>query len=61
MPTVYQLKPTKQLTFNTCHFIILLQYVKRGGLVERFANVIIFATWNLKKTISKTSSQKCTN
>jgi hypothetical protein len=37
MPTVYQFKPMKRLTFQ---FVILLQYVKRDGPVDRFNSFV---------------------
>jgi hypothetical protein len=42
MPTLYQFKPMKRLTFSLCmpQCVILLRYVKRDGPVERFHSFV---------------------
>jgi hypothetical protein len=40
MPTLYQLKPIKLLTFHACLFVIFLRYAKRDGPVDRFNSFV---------------------
>jgi hypothetical protein len=40
MPTLYQFKPIKRLTFHACLSLFLLRYVKRDGPVERLHSFV---------------------